>query len=222
MRRCVAVIRVHAARRFSQAHVFHAVRLINGGKVGAANRPILVEKKLRTKNASVVVEFLRFFQVANRFVDPAVLFVFDRRIKPWRRIFWIQLFGSFQFEPSLGFVAVVAEGFAKIAVKKGAVWFKRGRYLKIPSTIFVLSLANQTETAAQPCVAQRAIDRHRILECTFRLIDSILCAVEKPEERMCGRVAGRQLQSFFQRFLRLWHASEAEMQFSNARPGESE
>ena len=118
---------------------------------------------------------------------------------------------ALQFEPRLRLVPVIAEGLAEIAVKKGPVRLERGGDLKIAVTLFVLALANQAEPVAEPGVAQRAVDRYRVLKSAFGFVNLVLRAKQESEERMDGWVAWRELHTFLECGLGLRHSPKAEM-----------
>ena len=106
-------------------------------------------------------------------------------------------------------------------MEKSAVRFERGGHLEIAASIFIPALPDQTEPAAQPCIAQRAVDCHRVLERAFGLVDFVFRAEQESEEGVCGWVARRKLHTFFECRFRLWDPPKAEMQFRHARPGKA-
>ena len=86
VRRGVGVIVGHGAGGFADAHVRHARVAVDRGQVGAAHGEVFVEQQAGAEEAAVVVEFLGGLQVANRFVDPVLLLLEQRRVKPGGRV----------------------------------------------------------------------------------------------------------------------------------------
>ena len=112
VRRVVRGICADGPNRFPDTHINHAGVLVNPGQIRPAHRPVLIEQKPRAIDLAVVVELLRTLQVADCFVDPALLLLEQRGVKPSRRIIRVQLLGQFDFFVRAPVVTCVAEGLA--------------------------------------------------------------------------------------------------------------
>ena len=85
-----------------------------------------------------------------------------------------------------------------------------------------MALANAAQPAPQPRIAQRRIDRDRLVKKQERLPDPVLRGQKKALQRNRRGVARRQSKRLLQRGQRLWRAPETEFEFGNPRPGEAE
>src|SRR6266545_1926886 len=100
----------------------------------------------------------------------------------------IQLFSAAELETSFWLISDVAKRLPQVAMKDGSVWLKSGRGLEIESPQLVFPLTDETQTAAKPCVAQRAVDLHSPLKASSRVSDLVFCAQKKSLEGVGRRI----------------------------------
>ena len=233
MRGEVAIVGVHRARRFEHAEVAQARIIVNSRKVNGAHRAVLVEQQLRAIDRAVRIQVLRMLQIANGFVDPILLLLYQRGIQPGRRILRIELFCQIQLVHCAGIVSGVAESFREIAAEDGALRLVEGGDLEVlepglrgnaradePSAL--RPEAYFAQAAAEPRVAEGAVDCNGAIKIRERFGNFVLGCEQEAFQRESLGIARHQFQAAVDGFECFVGAAEAEFQFGDVRPGEAE
>src|SRR5437879_5300471 len=79
------VVRVIVSNRsggFAHTDFGHAGVAVDRGEVGAAHRPVFIEQEAGAEEAAIIVALLRSLKIPNRLVDPVLLLLQQRRVKP--------------------------------------------------------------------------------------------------------------------------------------------
>ena len=177
---------------------------------------------MRAINTPVVVQRLRFFQIANRVVDPVLLLVEQGGIKPRRRVVGIQFFRPLKFLGGARVIARIRVSLAQITPQHGALRFQRRGHQQVFASVPGIAAADAAKTASQPGVAERGVHGQRLVEPADGLAGAVLRREQKSLQRERLGVARRQRQAFVQRFERGVGAAETEFQFRHAFPGKTE
>src|SRR6185503_8828677 len=112
--------------------------------------------------------------------------------------------------------------FAEITAQQRAVWLQRRRGLQVGAPAFGISLAYPAKTAAEPCIAQSAVQFERFFEDALRFTDMVLRRKHKSAQRDGLRIAWRKLQCPPQRPVCGADPAERELQFCHACPTKTE
>lgn len=164
MRGKIRVIICHCARRLAVAGLRHPGVAIRGGEIRAADGAVLVEQLARPKHAAAVVQPDRLFEIADGFVETVELGVMQSLVKPRRRVAAVEALR--QPEVLLGpqRIAGFAPALGELAAEGGALRFHGGGQLQRLPGFLGPALFAQRERAAEPGVAQRAVERERLIE----------------------------------------------------------
>ena len=98
------------------------------------------------------------FEIADAFVDAVPLLQQERGVKPRRWITGIDLLREAKFGFRVALVALVAEGFAKVAAEQRTLWLSGGGNVEIEAALLGLTEANAAEAAPEPGIPQAAVE----------------------------------------------------------------
>ncbi len=217
----ISVVRVHSTGGFAQAHVRHAGVRVDAGEIRAPHRPVLVEQEPRAIDAAIVVQLLRFFEVIDPLVDPALLLLDQRRIEPRGWVSGIELLRQRQLVQGAPVVARVAEGFAEVAAQSRPVRLEGGGHLEVLLPRLRLAAANAAQPASEPGIAQRPIKLDRLLKISQRRGNFILGGQQKSFQRQRLGVARREPQTFLHRLPGRPDPAKTELHLRHPRPREA-
>ena len=113
------------------AHIFKACVGVERRQIRPAHGAVLIEQQPGAINTTVFVEFLRFLQVLNRFVDAVLLAQKQGGIQPGRWIVRVQLTGQIKFLCRFVIVSCLAERFAQVAAQQASLRLQRGGHLEV-------------------------------------------------------------------------------------------
>src|SRR5262249_35072284 len=95
------------------------------------------------------------------------------------------------------------------------------RRLQVSSAGGIIPVANEAKAAAEPRIAQCAVESDRCVEASSRRADAIFRRQQEALQRVRLRIARRELQRMFGVLERPWRAAKRELQLREPRPGET-
>ena len=221
MRGSVAVFAVDRASCLAHRDLCHPVFLVQLREIGASNRSVLIQRQSGAIDATVVVQFLRFLQITDAFVEAIVLLVQKRGIEPRGRIGGIEVFGELELVQGASRVACVSIGLAQIATQQRTLWFERGGHQQIFAPAVRVASADAAQTASEPGVSEGRVHTDGLAE----PVDGFAGLVLRSEQEafQCQRlgIARTQFEAFVQAFQREIRVPETEFQLGHPRPGKT-
>ena len=119
-------------------------------------------------------------------------------------------------------IAGVGVGFAQITSQSGALRLNRGGDKQIFAAAGRVAEANFAKSTAKPRVAERGINRKRMVKPRNRLARFILRCEQKSFQRKRFGISRRKREAFIQGVERFVRAAKTEFQFRDTLPCESE